>query len=283
MNRLLAVPQCVRTEPSTLRWTNGSHWLTYRFAPSDWKAELHSRSVFQTERAKRTMNRLLAVPQRVRRNLRRCIGRIVRTGLQIASLPRLGKPSDYCCSAFQTERAKRTINRLLSIHQCVRTEPSTLRWTNGSHWLTYRFAPSAWKAERLFNSPSRPNGTYDIAFVESFAPVCRSLRSLGLESRATIQFANVSERNVLHCIGRTVRTGWHIASLSRLRKPSDYCCSAFQAERAKHTINRLQSIHQCVRTEPTTLRWSNCSHRFANRFAPSAWKAERLLFSLVAT
>ena len=115
------------------------------------------------------------------RNLRRCVGRIVRTGLHIASVPRLGKPSDYCCSAFQAERAK---HRLLAVQQCVRTEPSTLRWSNRSHRFTNRFAPSAWKAERLFNSPMCPNGTYDVALVESFAPGCISLRSLGLESRA---------------------------------------------------------------------------------------------------
>ena len=124
-----------------------------------------------------------SIHQRVRRNLRRCVGRIVRTGLHIASLTRLGKPSDYCCSAFQAERAK---HRLLAVQQCVRTEPSTLRWSNRSHRFTNRFAPSAWKAERLFNSPTRPNGTYDVALVELFAPVCRSLRSLGLESRATM-------------------------------------------------------------------------------------------------
>ena len=123
-----------------------------------------------------------------------------------------------------------------------------------------------------------PNGSYDVALVEWFAPVCRSLRSLGLESRATIQFTNVSERNLRRCVGRWVRTGLQIASLPRLGKPR-HSRSVFQTERAKRTMNRLLPVPRCFRTEPSTLRWSNGSHWLTYRFAPSAWKAERLFNS----
>ena len=57
------------------------------------------------------------------------------------------------------------------------------RWLNDHHRFTNYFAPSAWKAERLLtNGRSARQRT----LVERSPPVRKRLRSLGLESRATM-------------------------------------------------------------------------------------------------
>ena len=151
-----------------------------------------------------------------------------------------------------------------------------LHLPNGSRLWIERFAPSAWKAERLLAPKSsrcyicrmardcgsgaslprlgKPSDYWlrnlaDATFAEWLATVDRALRSLGLESRATIGFeiypmlhlpngsrlwierfaysAWKAERLLvlksIRCdICRMVRDCGSSASLPRLRKPSDY-------------------------------------------------------------
>ena len=100
------------------RWLNDRHRFANYFDPRLGKPSDYSRSVFQTERAKRTINRWDAVGQWKRGPVYSLedgfVGaRWLNDYHRFANYfgPRLGKPSDYSRSVFQTERAKRTINR----------------------------------------------------------------------------------------------------------------------------------------------------------------------------
>ena len=134
------------------------------------------------------------------------IRRIVRDWETLASLPRLGKPSDY-----ERRPNPRMKSRSDDIGSANATAPPLIptifrphkRLMRGSIRLILhspncsqlgysRFAPSAWKAERLWASGSRRITTYvridsaDPSFAELFMTVKLALRSLGLESRATM-------------------------------------------------------------------------------------------------
>ena len=160
------------------------------------------------------------------------VGRWILDRYQTASLPRLGKPSDY----------------LLRCDVLLRRQ----RWPMGSRSLPNRFAPSAWKAERLFASLRR--FTPAPALADGFSIVAKLLRSLGLESRATIYFVATFYTGAR--VGRWVLDRYQTASLPRLGKPSDYLL------RCDVLLRRP--------------RWPMGSRSIPNCFDPSAWKAERL-------
>ena len=153
--------------------------------------------------------------------------------LTVASLPRLGKPSDYACS-----------------------------FDEGYRLFNFRFAPSAWKAERLINQ-------------RKASQAARRQRY-----RLTLNKAHsfVNCYRLIDC--RFAPSAWKAERL--------YSCSAFQAERAKRSIHRRKKINQ-RKASQSARRQSNRltlhkAHSFVNghrlidcRFAPSAWKAERLI------
>ena len=125
------------------------------------------------------------------------VGRWVLDRYRTASLSRpivarLGKPSDY----------------LLRCEGLLRRP----RWPMGSRSLPNCFAPSAWKAERLF--ASLRCSTPAPALADGFLIVTKLLRSLGLESRATICFVATFYSGA--CVGRWVLDRYQTASLPRL-------------------------------------------------------------------
>ena len=111
-----------------------------------------------------------------------------------------------------------------------------------------RFARSVWKTEQLW-----------VPLVELFLPVYGTLRSLGLENRATMSSVGGV---VLACL-------WG-ASLARFGKPSDY------GSVGGVVLACLWGASLGLENRATMGPLVECSCLFMGRFARSVWKTERL-------